>query len=140
MPAPCKLLHELEAARQVRRSGARRSTVWQLITDEERIAARAAERERLRSAPAGGAEGPGPRSAARHDVVGSPRVATPSCKLSARAAGSGPSQCRAQTRDLKVAVELRCVAPAAGGMVRSIALPSTGAINLDHSVVMCDLS
>ena len=46
-----KLLHELEAAGQVRRSGARRSTVWQLITDEERIAQRAAELERLRSAP-----------------------------------------------------------------------------------------
>jgi hypothetical protein len=46
-----KLLHELEAAGQVRRSGARRSTVWQLITDEERIAERAAELERLRSAP-----------------------------------------------------------------------------------------
>jgi hypothetical protein len=44
-----KLLHELEAAGQVRRSGARRSTVWQLITDEERIAERAAELERLRS-------------------------------------------------------------------------------------------
>ena len=46
-----KLLHELEAAGQVRRSGARRSTVWQLITDEDRIAERAAELERLRSAP-----------------------------------------------------------------------------------------
>lgn len=46
-----KLLHELEAAGQVRRSGSRRSTVWQLITDEERIAQRAAELERLRSAP-----------------------------------------------------------------------------------------
>jgi hypothetical protein len=46
-----KLLHELEAAGQVRRSGARRSTVWQLITDDERIAQRAAELERLRSTP-----------------------------------------------------------------------------------------
>ncbi len=46
-----KLPHELEAAGQIRRSGARRSTVWQLITDEERIAERAAELERLRSAP-----------------------------------------------------------------------------------------
>jgi hypothetical protein len=46
-----KLLHELEAAGQVRRSGARRSTVWRLITDEERIAERAAELERLRGAP-----------------------------------------------------------------------------------------
>ena len=46
-----KLLHELEAAGQVRRSGSRRSTVWQLITDEERIAQRAAELERLRRGP-----------------------------------------------------------------------------------------
>lgn len=40
-----------EGAGRVRRSGARRSTVSQLITDEERIAARAAELQRLRSAP-----------------------------------------------------------------------------------------
>ena len=46
-----KLLHELEAAGQVRRSGARRSTVWQLITDEDRIAQRAASRQRLRNTP-----------------------------------------------------------------------------------------
>jgi predicted transcriptional regulator len=46
-----KLLHELEATGQVRRSGSRRSTVWQLITDEERVAERVAELERLRSAP-----------------------------------------------------------------------------------------
>jgi hypothetical protein len=46
-----KVMHELEAAGQVRRSGARRSTVWQLITDEERIAERVAELERLRNAP-----------------------------------------------------------------------------------------
>jgi len=46
-----KLLHELEAAGQVRRSGSRRSTVWHLITDEERIAERAAELERRTSAP-----------------------------------------------------------------------------------------
>jgi hypothetical protein len=44
-----KLLHELEAAGQVRRSGSRRSTVWRLITDEERIAQRAAELERQRT-------------------------------------------------------------------------------------------
>jgi hypothetical protein len=44
------LLRELEAAGQVRRSGSRRSTVWQLITDEERIAERAAELERRRNA------------------------------------------------------------------------------------------
>jgi hypothetical protein len=46
-----KLLGELEAAGQVRRSGSRRSTEWRLITDEERIAERAAELELLRSAP-----------------------------------------------------------------------------------------
>ena len=46
-----KLLHELETAGQIRRSGSRRSTVWQLITDEERIAERAAELERRDSAP-----------------------------------------------------------------------------------------
>jgi CTP-dependent riboflavin kinase len=46
-----KLLHELEATGQIRRSGARRSTVWQVITDEERIAQRAAELERISSAP-----------------------------------------------------------------------------------------
>ena len=43
-----KLLRELEAAGQVRRSGSRRSTVWRLVTDEERIAERAAELERRR--------------------------------------------------------------------------------------------
>ena len=46
-----KLLHELEGAGRVRRSGSRRSSVWQLITDEDRIAQRAAELERLRSTP-----------------------------------------------------------------------------------------
>ncbi len=46
-----KLLRELEAAGQVRRSGSRRSTAWRLITDEERIAERAAELERRRSIP-----------------------------------------------------------------------------------------
>ena len=40
------LLRELEAAGRVRRSGSRRSTVWRLITDEERIAERASELER----------------------------------------------------------------------------------------------
>jgi hypothetical protein len=44
-----RLLHGLEAAGRVRRSGSRRSTVWQLITDDERIAQRAAELERVRS-------------------------------------------------------------------------------------------
>jgi hypothetical protein len=37
------LLRELEATQQVRRSGQRRSTRWHLITDEDRVAARAAE-------------------------------------------------------------------------------------------------
>jgi DNA-binding IclR family transcriptional regulator len=46
-----KLLHQLEAAGHVRRLGVRRSTIWRLITDEERIAQRAAELERLRSGP-----------------------------------------------------------------------------------------
>ena len=46
-----KRLHELEAAGEVRRSGSRRSTVWRLTTDEERIAERAAELERRRSTP-----------------------------------------------------------------------------------------
>ena len=45
------LLRELEAAGQVRRSGSRRSTVWRLVTDEERIAERAAELERRTSIP-----------------------------------------------------------------------------------------
>jgi hypothetical protein len=46
-----KLLHELEAAGRIRRSGSQRSTMWRLITDEERIAERAAELERLSNAP-----------------------------------------------------------------------------------------
>lgn len=46
-----RLLHELEAAGRVRRSGSRRSSVWRLVTDEDRIARRAAELERLRSTP-----------------------------------------------------------------------------------------
>ena len=46
-----QLLLELEAAGQVRRSGSRRSTVWRLITDEERIAERVPELERRGSAP-----------------------------------------------------------------------------------------
>ena len=46
-----KLLRKLEEAGQVRRSGSRRSTVWRLVTDEQRIAQRAAELERRRSIP-----------------------------------------------------------------------------------------
>jgi hypothetical protein len=41
------LLRELESAGTVRRTGARRTSLWRLITDEERIAERAAELERL---------------------------------------------------------------------------------------------
>ena len=37
------LLRELEKADQIRRTGERRATRWHLITDEDRIAARAAE-------------------------------------------------------------------------------------------------
>lgn len=45
------LLRELEAADQVRRSGGGRGTRWHMITDEDRIAARAAElRAQSRSA------------------------------------------------------------------------------------------
>jgi hypothetical protein len=42
------LLRELEQADRVRRSGRRRSTLWHLVTDEDRIAARVAESERAR--------------------------------------------------------------------------------------------
>jgi hypothetical protein len=37
------LLRELEKTDQIRRTGQRRGTRWHLITDEERIAARAGE-------------------------------------------------------------------------------------------------
>jgi hypothetical protein len=40
-------LRELEASGKVRRTGSRRSTLWRLITDEDRIAQRTAELERL---------------------------------------------------------------------------------------------
>jgi hypothetical protein len=59
-----KLLGELEAAGQVRRSGSRRSTVWRLITDEERIAERAAELGCSAAPRASAAGAPGPRSVA----------------------------------------------------------------------------
>jgi hypothetical protein len=45
--ATLRLLRDLEAAGQIRREGTRRSTRWRLITDDDRIAARAAELERL---------------------------------------------------------------------------------------------
>jgi hypothetical protein len=41
------LLRELETAGQLRRTGTRRTSLWRLVTDEERIAERAAELERL---------------------------------------------------------------------------------------------
>jgi DNA-binding IclR family transcriptional regulator len=41
------LLRELESKGQVRRTGAGRGTRWRLITDEERIAERAAELAKL---------------------------------------------------------------------------------------------
>jgi hypothetical protein len=41
------LMRELEASGKVRRTGTRRSTLWLLITDEDRIAQRAADLERL---------------------------------------------------------------------------------------------
>ncbi len=44
------LLRELQASGQVRREGSRRTTAWRLITDEDRIAQRAAELERLAGA------------------------------------------------------------------------------------------
>ncbi|MGA2014339.1 MAG: hypothetical protein ABSH51_27945 [Solirubrobacteraceae bacterium] len=44
------LLRELESSGTIRRTGSRRSTLWLLITDEDRIAQRAAELERLMGA------------------------------------------------------------------------------------------
>ena len=46
------LLTELESAGQVRRTGVGRGTRWELVTDEQRIAQRAAELERLRASDA----------------------------------------------------------------------------------------
>jgi hypothetical protein len=45
------LLRELEAAGRARRTGQRRGTRWHAITDEDRIAARVAELERLSVGP-----------------------------------------------------------------------------------------
>ncbi len=47
------LLRQLETAGQVRRTGTRRSTLWHLVTDEERITQRAAELENRARAPRG---------------------------------------------------------------------------------------
>jgi hypothetical protein len=49
--ATLALLRELEASGQVRREGARRTTASRLITDEDRIAQRAAELVGLAAAP-----------------------------------------------------------------------------------------
>ena len=43
-------LHELQRQGEVRNSGSRRTSVWRLMSDEERIAARAAELERVSGA------------------------------------------------------------------------------------------
>ena len=72
-----KLLRELEAAGQVRRSGSRRSTVWRLITDEERIAERAAELERRRSIPSQRRRRAGPRSVADQEPHSPSRSGAP---------------------------------------------------------------
>lgn len=45
--AMLRLLRELEASGRVRREGSRRSTRWRLLSDEDRIAERAAELELL---------------------------------------------------------------------------------------------
>ena len=94
-----KLLHELEAAGQVRRSGARRSTVWQLITDEDRIAHRAAELERLRSTPSR-RRGTARASQRRRSVHRRLFMSSPgmSPQPSARLTDSAPSQCRQPDR------------------------------------------
>lgn len=44
------LLRELEDGGQVRRTGTRRTSLWRLVTDEDRIAERTAELERLAGA------------------------------------------------------------------------------------------
>lgn len=49
--ATLSLLRDLESSGRVRREGSRQSTVWLLITDEERVATRAAELAQLATAP-----------------------------------------------------------------------------------------
>jgi hypothetical protein len=49
-----ELLRTLDSAGQVRRTGSRRTSRWRLVTDEERIAERAAELERRSLARSGG--------------------------------------------------------------------------------------
>ncbi|MDQ6607786.1 MAG: hypothetical protein M3Z06_14720 [Actinomycetota bacterium] len=50
-------LRELEGTGQVRRSGTRRTSLWRLVTDQERIAERAAELEALSATQAPTASG-----------------------------------------------------------------------------------
>jgi hypothetical protein len=95
-----KLLHELEAAGRVRRSGSRRSSVWQLITDEDRIAQRAAELERVRQHPQPAARtrqrlvaSPPSASAVVHEFPGTVRRHLPYA-----ATDSGPSLRRPSSR------------------------------------------
>jgi hypothetical protein len=47
-----ELLRALESAGKIRRTGTRRTSLWRLISDEEWIAERAAELERLSAATA----------------------------------------------------------------------------------------
>jgi hypothetical protein len=51
------LLRKLESAGQIRRTGSRRTSLWRLITDEERIAERAAELASVSIAKSGGSPG-----------------------------------------------------------------------------------
>jgi hypothetical protein len=59
------LLRELEAAGKVRRTGTRRTSLWRLIDDEEWIAQRTAELERLNSASSGSSLDEGAGQSAR---------------------------------------------------------------------------
>jgi hypothetical protein len=51
-----ELLGELERAGKVRRVGARRTTLWRLISDDEWIAQRTAELERIATASSGSSD------------------------------------------------------------------------------------
>ena len=51
------LLRKLESAGQIRRTGSRRTSLWRLITDAERIAERAAELASVSIAKSGGSPG-----------------------------------------------------------------------------------
>lgn len=58
-----QLLRELEDSGHIRRTGTRRTTLWRLITEEERIAERVAELEHLSVARKGGPTGSDPSAA-----------------------------------------------------------------------------